>query len=66
MASSTLNGIEQKLGSLQAKGKIARFAENVKDADTVKALLGELNDALGDYQDRRHYRAFILYSRRFS
>ena len=66
MASSTLNEIEQKLGSLQAKGKIARFAENVKDADTVKALLGELNDALGNYQVRRHHRAFILYSRRFS
>jgi hypothetical protein len=66
MASSTLNGIEQKLGSLQAKGKIARFAENVKDADTVKALLGELNDAMGDYQVRHHHQAFIHYSRRFS
>jgi hypothetical protein len=61
-----LDGIEQKLQSLHAKGNITHFAEDDKDEEIVEGLLGELNDALRDYQVRHHRRASAIYSRQFS
>ena len=66
MPSRGLDGIEQKLQSLHAKGNTTHFAEDNNDEEVVEGLLGELNDALRNYQVRHHRRASAIYSRQFS